>query len=244
MTTLPSNRRLSRLSDLDRDVIRELCDLHPWDMAQLCEKVGLNKSAFSNFLTGRRHLPQKHAAPFLRQLGLSVTGEVDTRHCFYFVVGPGLQELTLQWIHKLFPQGGQLFALAQGARSLEGAGKPGQERTLLGVALVGLETVAVVRDELNFGDFAWITGQWERSGRLLDAQSLLDEHHLPEKTDVYRAIDGAPADDQQVWAEIRQLAQNANLSSGLVLELVQGAVGGRAVKTAELIKAEQATDKF
>ena len=240
----PSNRRLSRLSDLDREVVRELCDLHPWEMGQLCQSVGLNKSAFSNFLTGRRHLPQKHAAQFLRQLGLSVTGEVDKRHCFYFVVGPGLQKLALQWIDKLFPQGGKLFTLAQGARSLESAGGLDRDNALLGVAFVGLETVAVVRDEVNFGDFTWITGQWERLGPLLDAQSLLDENHLPDKSTVYAAIEGVQADDQQVLADIRRVAQNAGLSGGQVLELIQRAVGGRAVKTAELIKAEQAADKF
>ena len=228
-----SNRRGSRLTELDREVVRELCDLHPWDMGQLCEKVGLNKSAFSNFLTGRRYLPQKHAAQFLRQLGLSVTGEVDNRHCFYFVVGPGLQELALKWIEKLFPQGGKLFTLAQGALSLEGAGGPGRDRPLLGVVLLSLDAVAVVRDKVNFGDFAWITGNWERSGHLLDAQALLDEHHLSDKSAVYAAIDGAPADDPQVWADIQRAAQNAGLSGGQVLELVNGVIRERLITTAK-----------
>ena len=170
-----SNRRVSSLAGLDRKMIRELCDLHPWDMGQLCEAVALNKSAFSNFLTGRRPLPEKFAPQFLRQIGLTIKGEMDPRHCFYFAVGPGRQDFAGKWISRLFPRGGDMWTIVSQEQFQTGEDEVEIDVYELGVLLCCDDKVAIVRDDVNFGDVSWIPGDWKNVGQSL-AQHIEAAH--------------------------------------------------------------------
>jgi len=221
MNEISSNRRVSPIADLDREQIKELCDLHPWEMGQMCEKVGLNKSVLSNFLAGRRPFPQKFAPTFLRQIGLNVKGEIDLRHCFYLTVGPGLEDLAAKWIKRLFPLGGTMCILYRYMRS-DDPGE-GEYRVEAGVALAGGEFVAVVRDDVNFGDFAWIPGVWE-AGDSLDADVLLDMTRLPAKKDVLAAMASVPTYDHMIWGEIQRVAEAAGFTGDDVLRIVKDTI--------------------
>ena len=209
-----SNRRLSRMADLDRQIVRELCDLHPFEMGQLCDNVGLNKSAFSNFLTGRRHLPEKFAAQFLRQIGLTVRGEIDARHCFYFAVRPGLQDLAAKWISKLFPSGGDMWKINSHKQYLAGEDEVEFEVVELGVVLLNDDNVAVIRDDVHFGDVSWIPGNWTNAGQLPAGTRLLSTATLPTRkllSTVMKASE--PKVPETSWAEVQAYAEKGGLTA-------------------------------
>ena len=214
MTQEISNRRLSRMADLDRQIVRELCDLHPFEMGQLCDNVGLNKSAFSNFLTGRRHLPEKFAAQFLRQIGLTVRGEIDPRHCFYFAVRPGLQDLAAKWISKLFPSGGDMWKINSHKQYLAGEDEVEFEVVELGVVLLNDDNVAVIRDDVHFGDVSWIPGNWTNAGQLPAGSRLLSTATLPTRkllSTVMKASE--PKVPETSWAEVQAHAEKGGLTA-------------------------------
>ena len=213
-----SNRRMSRMADLDRQIVRELCDLHPFEMGQLCDNVGLNKSAFSNFLTGRRHLPEKFAAQFLRQIGLTVRGEIDPRHCFYFAVRPGLQDLAAKWISKLFPSGGDMWKINSHKQYLAGEDEVEFEVVELGVVLLNDDNVAVIRDDVHFGDVSWIPGNWTNAGQLPAGTRLLSTATLPTRkllSTVMKASE--PADPEASWVEVQAYAEKAGFTAQEVM---------------------------
>ena len=218
MKEIPLSRRVSPIADLDREQVRELCELHPLEMGQLCEKVGLNKSVLSNFLAGRRPLPQKFAATFLRQLGLTVKGEIDPRHCFYLVVGPGLEDLAAKWIKRLFPLGGTMSIVHRYMQSDDP--EVDQYRVEPGVALAGGDVVAVVRDDVNFGNFSWIPGAWE-CGESLARDEFFDVTRLPAKKDVLAAMTSVSTYDDMTWAEVQYVAEAAGLTGGDVLRILE-----------------------
>ena len=213
-----SNRRLSRMADLDRQIVRELCDLHPFEMGQLCDNVGLNKSAFSNFLTGRRHLPEKFAAQFLRQIGLTVRGEIDRRHCFYFAVRPGLQDLAAKWISKLFPSGGDMWKINSHKQYLAGEDEVEFEVVELGVVLLNDENVAVIRDDVHFGDVSWIPGNWTNAGQLPAGTRLLSTATLPTSKLISTVMEASePADPEASWVEVQAYAEKAGFTAQEVM---------------------------
>ena len=211
-----SNRRLSRMADLDRQIVRELCDLHPFEMGQLCDNVGLNKSAFSNFLTGRRHLPEKFAAQFLRQIGLTVRGEIDPRHCFYFAVRPGLQDLAAKWISKLFPSGGEIWKIISQERRLVDEGEEEVEFDLfeLGVVLCDGENLSVIRDDVHFGDVSWIPGNWTNAGQLPTGTRLLSKTTMPTRKLVSIVMEvSEPTVPETSWADVQAYAEKGGLTA-------------------------------
>ena len=209
-----SNRRLSRMADLDRQIVRELCDLHPFEMGQLCDNVGLNKSAFSNFLTGRRHLPEKFAPKFLRQIGLTVRGEIDPRHCFYFAVRPGLQDLAAKWISKLFPSGGDMWKINSHNQYLAGEDEVEFEVVELGVVLLNDENVAVIRDDVHFGEVSWIPGRWTKAGYLPDGSRLLSTTTLPTRKLLSTVMEFSdPVEPEASWAEVQAYAEKGGLTA-------------------------------
>ena len=214
MTQRNSNRRVSRMADLDRQIVRELCDLHPFEMGQLCDNVGLNKSAFSNFLTGRRHLPEKFAPQFLRQIGLTVRGEVDPWHCFYFAVRPGLQDLTAKWISKLFQSGGDMWKINSRKQYLVGEDEVEFEVVELGVVLLNDDNVAVIRDDVHFGDVSWIPGNWTNAGQLPAGTRLLSTATLPTRKLISTVMKASePKVLETSWAEVQAYAEKGGLTA-------------------------------
>ena len=225
-----SNRRVSSLAGLDREMIRELCDLHPWDMGQLCEAVALNKSAFSNFLTGRRPLPEKFAPQFLRQIGLTIKGEMDPRHCFYFAVGPGRQDFAGKWISRLFPRGGDMWTIVSQEQFQKGEDEVEIDVYELGVLLCCDDKVAIVRDDVNFGDVSWIPGDWKNVGTLLSGNRLLNTSKLPTKETVFKAMYSAePPDPKISWEVVQAFAEKTGFTARDVMTYFENALRARAL---------------
>lgn len=101
----------------------------------------------------------------------------------------------------------------------------GEYRVEAGVALTGGELVAVVRDDVNFGDFAWIPGVWE-TGNSINADDLLDVTRLPAKKDVLAAMASVPTYDNMIWGEVQRVAEAAGLTGDEVLRIVEDAIRG------------------
>lgn len=231
MSELITNRRTSRITDLDRKMVRELCDLHPLDMSQLCAKVGLNKTAFSNFLTGRRPLPEKFAPQFLRQIGLTVKGGIDSRHLFYFAVGPGLEDLAAKWIGRLLPNGGNMWTIIQYVlmheHEIEHENFP-FESYELGVVLLGDDHAVIVRDDVNFGNFSWIPGFWKKRGSL-EGKALLDTVNLPTFDTISIAMKSGEHSEQEIsWAEVQIFAGENGFTAEDVLQHLRTALRMRS----------------
>lgn len=219
-----SDRRVSRIAELDRDAIRQLCDLHPWGLGRLCRNVGLDRTVLSHFFSGRRPLPQKYAPEFLRQIGLTVKGEIDQRHCFYIAVAPGLEDIAAAWIKRLFPTGGERVTLCEYVEGSDDHGDPIQEKWDLGWALSGGGIAAVVKDAVHFGDMSWMAGIWRDHGAVPYAQDLLSVEHLASKTDVIAAVQSIPTTPDLSWAEIKSVASEAGLDANDVLQILQDAI--------------------
>lgn len=220
MSPAPSLRRLSRIPDLDRAAIKQLCDLHPWELGQLCADVGLDKTVLSNFFAGRRPFPQKLAPLFLRQIGLTAAGEVDVRHCFVFQLKAGMQDLAIEWLKRLFPGGGRKIELSNTAVDHERPQRPVDQQAY-GVALFDDRIAAVVRDDIHFGDHSWIPGKWSLWGHDDSADGLLSLDNLPTKADVMAAMNSLPQYDEVVWRYIKEGAMAAGLSGDAVLAILK-----------------------
>ena len=104
----------------------------------------------------------------------------------------------------------------------------GEYRLEAGVALSGGEVVAVVRDDVNFGNFSWIPGVWE-SGESLDADELLDVTRMPAKKDVLAAMASVPTYDHMIWSEIQRVAEAAGLTGDDVLRILEKTIRGFSV---------------
>jgi hypothetical protein len=231
MNETADSRNASPTDGLDRTVVRELCELHPLDMSQLCQKVGLNKTAFSNFLTGRRPMPKAVAPQFLRQIGLTVYGELDPRHCFRFDVGPAEIELAVKWIGRLFPSGGNRIPILKTEVHRVDEDDVEQDTYAAGAVLLSDSIVAVVHDKVHFGDMSWIPGAWKTTGDLAHVQGLrlLDSDRLVTKETVSAAISLIdPVDEPASWASVQHFAEHAGLSPNDVLKILGQAIRDRA----------------
>ena len=224
MKEASSDRRVSKIADLDREAVRGLCDLHPFGLGRLCSNVGMERTVLSHFFSGRRLLPQKYAPQFLRQIGLTVKGEVDPRHCFYIAVAPGMEDLATSWIKRLFPAGGERVTLCRYLDGDDGTGEPIAERRDEGWALYGGGIAAVVQDSVHFGDASWIPGVWDDHGLAPYADDLLSVAHLPSKADVIAAVHSIPIHTDLIWSEIQKAASDAGLEGNDVLRILNDAI--------------------
>lgn len=214
-------------------MVRELCDLHPLDMSSLSERVGLNKTAFSNFLMGRRPLPEKYAPQFLRQIGMTVKGELDPRHCFYFVVSPGVENLASKWIAKLFPSGGRMMRIIRRDTDTRDPHTGGEH--VLGAVLSDGKYMAVIRDDVNFGNLSWIPCDWTSSSKLYAHDRLLDTVNLPTWATVNGLSDELVANTQHAdvcgdavsWADFQSFAEKGGLRAQDAMKLVKDSLAKR-----------------
>lgn len=243
-----TNRRVSAIAGLDRVTVRELCDLHPWDLGRLCEAAGVDRTVLSHFFAGRRPLPQRVAVGFLRQLGMRVSGDLDPQHGFFFYVRPGYSELAAKWVERLFPGGGKRLEIST---DLEvDAALPGAAASKRGVVLVDGNHTAVVQDAAAREASEWMSGAWEDIGHEDRAGALLDHEHLPSKAAIAAAVQGVPTFERYVWDDpdwdqVKREAIRQGRGAREVLQLLQA---GRAdvrpgTKTLFARRAGSATKK-
>jgi hypothetical protein len=174
----------------------------------------------SNFFAGRRPFPQKLAPLFLRQIGLTVSGEIDARHCFVFQLKAGMQEIAIAWLKRLFPEGGRIIELSNTAVDHERPQRSVSQQAY-GVALFDDRIAAVVRDDIHFGDHSWLPGKWALWGHDDSADSLLSLDNLPTKADVMAAMNALPQYDEVVWAHIKEGTLAAGISADAVLAILK-----------------------
>ena len=62
-TITKNNRRVSPLATLNKDLVKQLCDLHPWDLKELCAQARLDQTVLSHFFAGRRPFHVKDRSP-------------------------------------------------------------------------------------------------------------------------------------------------------------------------------------
>jgi len=192
-----THRRVSAIAGLDRVAVRELCDLHPWDLGRLCEAAGVDRTVLSHFFAGRRPLPQRVAVGFLRQLGMHASGDLDPQHGFFFYVRPGYSELAAKWVERLFPGGGKRLEISNDLEVDESGSDPAPSKR--GVLLVDGNFAAVVQDAAAREGSEWIRGTWEDIGHEDEAGALLDHDHLPSRAVIAAAVQGVPTFERYVW---------------------------------------------
>lgn len=219
METPLTNRRLSPLRGLDVAMVKDLCDLHPWKLGKLCKNVGLSRMALSHFFSGRRPLPQKEAVAFLNQIGLTVKGEIDTRHCFVIAVKAGMQDLAAGWIGRLFPEGGTKLIVSDRWPNGGRTEIPPQKPTH-GVALYDGKIAAVVHAPDAGQDYSWLPGKWEDIGTAVDAEGLLATEDLP-STSLVRIWFEENDFKTASWDQVQLEAEDRGLSANDVLQLIR-----------------------
>ncbi|MDO8768151.1 MAG: hypothetical protein Q7K57_05505 [Burkholderiaceae bacterium] len=215
-----TNRRLSPLRDLDVALVKSLCQLHPWGLGRLCANVGLSRMALSHFFAGRRPLPQKEAVAFLKQIGLTVKGEIDPRHCFVLLVRAGLQDLAIEWIARLFPKGGVMLIVNDRWPNGGRTEVPPQQASH-GAALYDGEIAAVVHISKADPEFAWLPGDWEIVNNTSDAEGILATEELPTKDTVRIAIEDTNREEVASWRQVQVEAEGAGLSAYDVLQRIR-----------------------
>ena len=227
MKSASTDRRISKIADLDREKVRELCELHPWGLGRLSSGIGLERTALSHFFSGRRPLPQTFAAKFLRQIGLTVKGEMDFKHCFWLSAKAGMEDVAVSWISQIFPNGGKLIKLSNAGHSYEHEQLP-QSEWVFGVALFDGNAVALMRDEIHFEDHSWIPGEWKVVDTNEFADDLLGVENAPSKADIVELMESAKNYDyeEHMWGRVRDIAKEYGLSGDQVLDLVKNGIPG------------------
>lgn len=218
------DRRVSKIADLDRNAVRELCELHPWDLGRLCTNVGMERTALSHFFSGRRPFPQKFAARFLQQIGLTIKGDIDPKHCFWFKVRAGQEDNAVKWIEKLFPQGGQRVDVSNSG--LEG--NIPVDKWVFGTALYNGAHAALILDEIHFSDHSWIPGSWAMDFGSDFADNLVSIDQMPTKLDVVELMQDAKKHDydEYMWSSIRDMASFHQISVDDVMSLLKASIPG------------------
>lgn len=227
MTQKSTDRRISKIADLDRDAVRELCELHPWDLGRLSANVGMERTALSHFFSGRRPFPQKFAARFLQQIGLTIKGDVDQKHCFWFKVRAGQEDAAVKWIEKLFPRGGQRLDMSNSGKDYDRENIPDDE-WIFGTALYNGVHAALILDEIHFSDHSWIPGSWTVEFWSDLADDLLAVDKMPTKFDVAELMQDAKDlhYDEFMWSSIRSLASFHQIPVDDVMSLLKASIPG------------------
>lgn len=225
MNKISVDRRVSKIADLDKDRVRELCELHPWDLGRLSADVGMARTAISHFFSGRRPFPMKYAPKFLRQLGLTLKGEPDGNHCFCFSVGAGMEDVAVAWLKRLFPNGGKKIDLTNTGSDYDRPQLPSNQ-WLYGFALKSDTHVALIRDEIHFGSSDWLPGLWETLDCIDMADDLLAMEKLPTKLEIMNLMNAVPDYDNYLWGVIRSKATELGLSVDDVHAILKSTVPG------------------
>ena len=220
MNTLTTRRRVSPLTKLDGELVKGLCDLHPWDLGRLCREVDLDRTVLSHFFAGRRPLPKKVAKAFLGQIGLRLSGEIDPRHCFVIYPRMGKEDLATEWIGRMFPNGGKRIDLSTEWVN-HGRAQQDPDLRAYGSALFDGRIAVVFHESGESDGPITLPGKWDLVDYNNSAEGLLSIGVLPRKDDVMRAFANADFLGETTWEQVRIQAVASGLSPFDVLQLIQ-----------------------
>ena len=216
-----NNRRTSPLSNLDRDLVKVLCDVHPWGLKELCEKVGLDNTVLSHFFAGRRPLPSKVAVSFLRQIGLRSDGKFDAEYCFVFKPPLGMEARLAQLISLIFPKGGRRIALINEFITY-GKAKSYRLDETVGYALFDGITAAVIHINDSSDVKLILPGKWKSVSNDAAGDALLSLDDLPKKSDVMVWFVAEGSDAPEInWGSVETEARTKGLTPSDVLQMIK-----------------------
>ncbi len=212
MTTTDSKKFRSPFHGIDLKLLRMLCDLHPWSMADLCKAVDMEPSVLSMVLAGRRPLPIRVARPFLELMGMKEDGSLDQTHGFIFVEKPG-REAVLREVHdRLFPEPPVACQLSVSVSDPDDLTKPPYVK--LGFVLFEQGFVAVV----HAGAGSHLSTWWSSSERVRNRyheapEKLLSTTELPSRVDMLRAFMGMEIEIDPTWDAVISEAKSRNVEA-------------------------------
>lgn len=220
-TITKNNRRVSPLATLNKDLVKQLCDLHPWDLKELCAQARLDQTVLSHFFAGRRPLPAKFAVAFLKQIGLRSDGEFDSEHCFVLKPALGMETKLTGLLGLLFPHGGKKIDLSTEWIN-KGKAKllPGEMSH--GCALFDGGNTAVIHDN-DLSDIPLvIPGDWNLVDYDNSAELLLSLNLLPKKSDVLASFAAADLEAPDInWESVRTQASSMGFTPNDVLQILK-----------------------
>ncbi len=213
-------RRRSPLAGLDPLALRELCELHPWDLGRLSAAAGLDRSALSHVFAGRRPLPQHAASKFLSRIGVLPTGELDRNHLFVLQARAGNGPLLGSWLERLLPNGADVVQLH---RTVDNEGGTGEPR--MGWALYDGQTAVLVFGTSGV-QLPLTEERWLVLGDLDHADGLLDEANFPDRSEVVQTVAGVPSLEKAIladprWEHLKRAAAKKGLGVEELLEFVE-----------------------
>lgn len=215
----PSKFR-SPYRDIDLKLLRELCNLHPWTMMEICQYVGIGRSVLTNVFSGQRPIPTRVAQKFLDFVGMQPDGSLDREHAFILQERPGNEEALADLFKRIFPtnRAGSVKLIAPGVTE-SGEQDPLKPRS--GTAYFDGQFAAVVHGINKVEPASHSDEKW----KMIDVSSsdiLLSKHPLPTKLDVLRKVSVADFQIQITWDQVILASKAKGLDASDVLQFING----------------------
>lgn len=214
-----SRRRRSPLATLDPDALRELCELHPWDLGRLSAASGFDRSVLSHVFAGRRSLPQNTASKFLSLIGLLPSGKPDRNHLFVLQARLGNVPILKAWLERLLPNGADVVQLHRSTQDGSVSGDPTG-----GWAMFDGETAVLVYGAAGT-QLPVNGGSWPVIGDVDHADQYLNPEKQPNRSQVVKLVSDTPTLERYVldhpdWDLVKRAAAKKGLTPMHVLDLI------------------------
>lgn len=204
--------------DIDLGLLRQLCDVHPWTLKELCRVVGIEQAVLSMVFAGKRPLPARIAKEFLSLLGMQLDGSFDIEHAFVFAE-KRFHESTLNvLLDRMYPEQPGIVWLSSDGSSLEGQSH-----------LDGNTNVWALFDGRIASVIHGIGGSVTQTWKGVEAWTLKDfdspkklvlTAELPSKLDVLKAFANSKFPIQLTWDDVSKAAVRRKLNPYDVLKLI------------------------
>lgn len=216
MNTTTSTRFRSSFHDINLDLLKKLCDFHPWTRAELCKAVDMEASVLSMVLAGKRPLPGRVAKKFLALMGMKDDGSLDHMHGFVFRERAGRESELLEFLEQLYPEDPIAFGLKVSVADPVNLEKPPFFR--LGLVLISRRYQCIVHTPPGSKlHLRWTPLKAEDVQMGVPPEVLMSLTNLPSKLDIAQAIANHVLDLGPKWPDVIQAARKRNVSPRDVL---------------------------
>lgn len=218
MTTDSSAKFRSPYRDINLVTLRELCDVHPWTLGEMCRHVGVDQSVLSMVFSGKRPLPTSIAKQFLGLLGMQVDGSLDIDHAFVFAEKRSNENTLNALLDRMYPEKAGVVWLRR-----DGIASGNQSR------VDGSPDVWALYDgriaSVIHGTGGSVTQKWKGSEAwtLKDFDTppkLLSTDELPSKVEILKAFAYSKFPSQLTWNDVSKAAERRKLNPYDVLKLI------------------------
>lgn len=209
----------SPFRDINLKMLRLLCDLHPWSMAELCKAVDLEPNVLSMVWAGKRPLPTRVARQFLDLVGMREDGSLDPQHGFIFKEKSGREAELIEIFSRLFPTEAVAVHLTRSESDPANPTKPPVVKT--GRAFYdGKSYVAVLHGSNTNSPIAWGLNQPFTLKDYESPEDILATIKLPTKNDILRAFSRSKFPPMVTWKEVVQQGKQRKVEPEKVLEWI------------------------